>query len=255
MSAGLVARLRSPVAQRADFSEVLGDGWTSALATTMAQRPVYLERDGRVSLGDLFEITGTPGASIRFAGDLGTADRVGAGLNGGQVVIEGDVGVEAGMAMSGGVLDVEGDAGERAGAAPLGYQRGMTGGELIIRGSAGAEAGARMRRGLLVIGRSAGDRTGLGMLAGNIIVLGSAGTDVGLWSKRGSVVGLGAITPPPTYSFACTYQPIHLRLILTRLRDRHRLSIRRRHFTGLYHRYSGDFAELGKGEILVWTAH
>ena len=27
-----------------------------------------------------------------------------------------------------------------------------------------------------------------------------------------------------------------------------------RHLTGLYRRYSGDLAELGKGEILEWTA-
>jgi hypothetical protein len=92
------------------------------------------------------------------------------------------------------------------------------------------------------------------MIAGNVIVLGSAGSDTGLWSKRGSVVALGDIAPPPTYSYACTYQPTHLRVILIRLRDRYRLPIRRRHLTGLYRRYSGDVAELAKGEILVWTA-
>jgi formylmethanofuran dehydrogenase subunit C len=92
------------------------------------------------------------------------------------------------------------------------------------------------------------------MIAGNVIVIGRAGSDTGLWSKRGSVVALGDIAPPATYSYVCTYQPTHLRLILTRLRERFQLPIRRRHLTGLYRRYSGDLAELGKGEILVWTA-
>jgi formylmethanofuran dehydrogenase subunit C len=130
----------------------------------------------------------------------------------------------------------------------------MTGGELIVRGSAGAEAGAAMRRGLLVIVREAGNQTGVGMIAGTVVVFGSAGADPGLWSKRGTVVALGRITPPATYVYACTCQPAYLRLLLTRLRVRYGLPVRPRHLNGLYRRYSGDMAELGKGEILVWTA-
>ena len=97
----------------------------------------------------------------------------------GEVIVEGSVGREAGLAQAGGRLDINGDAGPRAGAAPLGFKRGMTGGELIVRGSAGAEAGAAMRRGLLVILRAAGDRTGLGMIAGTVVVFGAVGADTG----------------------------------------------------------------------------
>lgn len=254
MSGGLVARLKAPLQQRADLSEVLAQPWTILAARQMAERPVYLERDGRVALGDLFEIKGEPEGRIRFVGDLEKADRLGAGLGEGEVIVEGDVGREAGMALAGGSLDIHGDAGPRTGAAPLGFKRGMAGGELIVRGSAGPEAGAAMRRGLLVVVGVAGERTGLGMIAGNVVVLGAAGPDTGLWSKRGSVVALGRITPPATYTYACTYQPVHLRLMFTRLRVKYGLSIQRRHFTGSYRRYSGDMAELGKGEILEWTA-
>jgi formylmethanofuran dehydrogenase subunit C len=254
VSGGLVAQLKAPLQQRADFSEVLAGSWTALPARQMAERPVYLERDGRVSLGDLFDVKGTPEGRIRFSGDLAQADRLGAGLGEGEVTVEGNLGREAGLALAGGSLDIDGDAGARAGAAPLGFKRGMTGGELIVRGSAGPEAGAAMRRGLLVIAKSAGERTGLGMIAGSVVVFGSAGPDTGLWSKRGSVLALGKITPPPTYSYACTYQPMVLRLLLTRLSVRYGLSVQRKHFTGLYRRYSGDMAELGKGEILEWTA-
>lgn len=254
MSGGLVARLKAPLRQRADFSEVLAEPWVTRPAREMAQRPVYLERDGQVLLGDLFDIDGEPEGHIRFSGNLELADRLGAGLGQGEVIIEGNVGREVGVAMAGGSLDIAGDAGPRAGAAPPGFKRGMTGGELIVRGSAGPEAGAAMRRGLLVIARSAGERTALGMIAGNVVVFGAAGRDTGLWSKRGSVLALGKITPPATYSYACTYQPIVLRLMLTRLSARYRLSVPRKYFTGLYRRYSGDMAELGKGEILEWTA-
>jgi len=250
---GVVATLKASLQQRADLSEVLAEPWATLSPGSLAERTVYLERDGRVTLGDLFQVEGQPEGRIQFVGQLDLADRLGAGLQEGEVLVKGNVGREAGLAMAGGVLDIDGDAGPRAGAAPLGYKRGMTGGELIVRGSAGPEAGALMRRGLLVIGRSAGSQTGLGMIAGTVIILGAAGQDTGLWSKRGSVVVLGEIVPPATYSYACTYQPVHLRMMLQRLRKNHRLRIQRKHFTGLYQRYSGDLAELGKGEILAWT--
>lgn len=254
MSGGLVAKLKEPLRQRADLSEVLAGSWTGLSAKELSGRPVYLERDGDVRLGDLFEVDGRSGGTIRFVGELDQADRLGAGLTEGEVIVESSVGHEAGLAQAGGSLDIVGDAGPRAGAAPLGFKRGMTGGELIVRGSAGAEAGAAMRRGLLVILRAAGDRTGLGMIAGTVVVFGPVGTEAGLWSKRGSVVALGGITPPPTYSYACTCQPAYLRLLLTRLRTGYRLPVRPRHLNGFYRRYSGDMAELGKGEILAWTA-
>lgn len=254
MSDGVEARLRTPLRQRADCSELLPQGWGSLSTGELARRPIYLEQEGQVAFGDLFELTGEPAGRIRFIGALGHMDRLGAGLSEGTVIVEDSVGEETGLGMSGGVLDIHGDSGIRTGAAAPGSKRGMLGGELIVRGSAGAEAGSFMRRGTLVIVGSAGDRTGLGMIAGNVIIVASAGTATGLWSKRGSVVALGKITPPATYSYACTYQPIHLRLLLGRLRTEYKLPIHRRHITGLFHRFSGDFAELGKGEILQWTA-
>jgi formylmethanofuran dehydrogenase subunit C len=249
----LIASLKTTLEQRADLSEVLAEPWITLSSGEMAARTVYLERDGRVSLGDLFSVEGQPDGRIEFTGKLALVDRLGAGLREGEVLVKSSVGREVGLGMAGGVLDIDGDAGPRAGAAPLGYKRGMLGGELIIRGSAGAEAGALMRRGLVVIGRTAGTLTGRGMIAGTILVLGTAAAETGLWSKRGSVVVLGQITPPETYAYACTYQPVHLRLMFARLRTRYGLPIQRKHLTGLYHRYSGDLAELGKGEILAWT--
>jgi formylmethanofuran dehydrogenase subunit C len=249
----LVAKLKISLDQRGDFGEVFTPPWTTLDAGGLAQRPVYLERDGRVAFGDVFELSGSPDGSIRLLGNLGRADRLAAGLSDGTVIIEGDVGAEAGVGMAGGVLEVKGDAGPRAGAAPLGYKRGMSGGELIVHGDAGVEAGAAMRRGVLAIGGSAGDRAGLSMIAGTIILFGLAGKDPGLWSKRGSVVALKSIEPPLTYAYACTYQPVHLRVMLGRLRTRFELPVQRKHLTGSYRRYSGDMAELGRGEILAWT--
>lgn len=254
MSDGLVARLRAPLQQRADFSDVLIGAWSAMSSREMGQRPVYLDGEGPVALGEMFEIKGEPNGRIRFTGDLGMADRLGAGMAEGDVIVESSLGNEAGLALAGGTLLIEGDVGASAGAAPPGFKRGMTGGELIVRGSAGPNAGATMRRGLLVIAKNAGEQTGLGMIAGTVVVFGAAGGDTGLWSKRGTVIALGRITPPATYVYACTYQPVHLRLLLTRLGARYDLPVRPRHLKGFYHRYSGDMAELGRGEILTWTA-
>lgn len=253
MTDGLVARLRSALQQRADFADVLAGSWASLSLRDLAERPVYLESDGPVALGEMFELTGEPKGRIRFTGDLALADRLGAGMTDGELVVESNLGNEAGLALGGGTMVIEGDVGIRAGAAPLGFKRGMTGGELIVRGSAGPGAGAAMRRGLLVIGKKAGDQAGIGMIAGTVVVFGAAGAEAGLWSKRGTVVAMGRITPPPTYVYACTYQPVHLRLLLTRLGVRYGLPVRPRHLKGFYQRYSGDMAELGKGEILTWT--
>ena len=250
----MVATLKTPLRQRVACAEILSGSWTHLSARELAGRPVYLERDGQVALGEIFELRGVPGGRIRFVGNLELADGFAAGLSEGEVVVEGNLGSEAGIALAGGALDVHGNTGPRTGAAPLGFKRGMTGGELIVRGSAGTEAGAGMRRGLIVIVGKAGNQTGLRMIAGNVVVFGSAGLDCGLWSKRGTVVALGEITPPPTYSYACTYHPPHLKLLLTRLKVTYGLPVRARHLTGFYRRYSGDMAELGKGEILEWSA-
>ena len=253
MSGGLVARLRAPLGQRADFSEILAGSWTALSPSELSRRTVYLEGQGATALGELFDLTGESSGCIRFTGDLELADRLGAGMSEGDVVVDGNVGTEAGLSMAGGSLLIEGDAGPRAAAAPPGFKRGMTGGELVVRGSAGPEAGSAMRRGLVAIVGRAGDQTGLGMIAGTIVTFGAAGANSGLWSKRGSFIALGGIDLPPTYAYACTYQPVHLKLLLKRLRDTYGLPVRPRHLNGFYRRYSGDLAELGKGEILTWS--
>ena len=111
-----------------------------------------------------------------------------------------------------------------------------------------------MRRGIVAIAGNSAGYVGQGMIAGTAIVFGGAGPEPMLWSKRGSLVALGAVQVPLTFRHACTYQPVHLRLLLTRLRVRYHLPVQDRHLAGYYRRYSGDMAELGKGEILEWAA-
>ena len=253
MTGGLVARLRAPLDGRAELGEVLAARWHEVGSSELARRPVRL--NGRpAELGELFDVSGQPAGRIRFEGDLRRVDRLGAGLEEGEVTVDGSVGDDAGSGMAGGALIIRGNAGDRAGGAAPEARRGMTGGELVIHGNAGAQAGARMRRGLLAIGGQASTQAGAAMIAGTVVVVGPAGPGAGLWSKRGSIVALGGIAVPPTYRYACTYQPAYLRLALGRLRDRYGLRIKPRILSGFFRRYSGDLADLGKGEILEWTA-
>jgi formylmethanofuran dehydrogenase subunit C len=251
---GISARLRKPLQTRVDLSAVLAGAWSGLAAVELARRPVLLDGGTPVPLGDLFELTGAPAGRVRFEGDLAQADRLGTRLAEGEVIVDGPVGDETGLAMSGGVIDVHGDAGALTGGAAGDARRGMTGGELLVRGGAGPGPGTRMRRGLLVVMADVAGQAGAGMIAGTVIVFGDAGPAPGRWSKRGSIVALGSVQIPPTYRYACTYQPDHLRLTLLRLRQRYGLAVDERYVSGFYRRYSGDLADLGRGEILAWTA-
>ena len=251
MSDGIVARLRSPLAARADLGEALLGAWGALGPGELSRRSVVV--DGRkAEVGELFELRGAAGGRLRFEGDLTRADRLAAGLTEGAVEVAGDVGDEPGAGLAGGSLLVRGNAGARVGGAAPEARRGMTGGEIVVLGGAGPDAGLRMRRGLVAIGGAAGANAGAAMIAGTLVLLAAAPAGIGVWSKRGSIVALGPVVVPPTYRLACTYQPVHLRLILARLRARFGLPIEDRHLSGFYRRYSGDLADLGKGEILEW---
>ncbi len=253
MSDGLVARLRKPLKTRVDLGEILLGNWVGLGAVEVAKRLALLGGDA-VPLGELFEVKGKPAGRLRFEGDLAMADRIGAGLSEGELVVDGSVGDATGTGMSGGVIDVRGNAGARTGGAADDARRGMTGGELVVRGNTGPEPGSRMRRGLVVVTGDVAGHAGPGMIAGTVLVFGSTGRSPGRWSRRGSIVALGRVEIPPTYRYACTYQPDHIRLTLLRLRTRYGITVDDRYVSGLYRRYSGDLAELGKGEILAWAA-
>ncbi|HEY0776756.1 MAG TPA: formylmethanofuran dehydrogenase subunit C [Gemmatirosa sp.] len=221
-------------------------------------------------LGDFFTVEGERAGRVRVVGATAALDGLGAGMAGGELLVDGDagqragagmtggalrvtgnVGDDAGAAMSGGSLHVDGRAGDRLGAATPGATRGMTGGEIVVRGSAGDEAGARARRGLIVVGGDVGARGARAMIAGSLVVLGRAGASTGVGSKRGSVIAVGGADVPATYRYACTFEPPHVRLTMTYLRRRYALSVDDGAVAGRYRRYCGDAGTLGKGEILT----
>ncbi|HUL03503.1 MAG TPA: hypothetical protein VLV16_09780 [Gemmatimonadales bacterium] len=252
MSDWVALTLRSPIERALDLSAVRADAFATLATRELEALPVRYGGDAAV-LGDFFAVTGERAARVRVTGDLERAEGLGTGMTGGELVIEGNVGRDVGLELAGGSVDVHGDAGANAGGARPGAARGAVGGELVIRGSAGEEAGTALRRGLVVVMGDAGRGAGRGMIAGTVIVGGQAGPGSGRFLKRGSIVALGAIEPPETFRRACTYRPPHLRVQLRYLKRRYALPLTDSHIDGRYDRYSGDFAELGKGEILHWV--
>jgi formylmethanofuran dehydrogenase subunit C len=245
--------LRAPLEQRVDASEVAWGALPGLDAAAIGGQTAWVEGEGAVPLGDLFEVRAASGGRTRLVGDLSLMDGIGSGLERGELVVDGDAGSYVGRRMRGGVIEVRGSAGARAGGADPGAKRGMSGGEILIRGSAGPGAGAGARRGLIVVEGDAAENAARGMIAGSLVVFGSLGPDPGLFSRRGSIVAFGPHVPPPPYRYACTYRPPHLRVTLTYLKARHGVPVTPEQLAGAYRRYSGDLAELGAGEILAWT--
>ena len=195
---------------------------------------------------------GMAGGTLLVDGDVG--DRLGAGMSGGSVTVLGRAGHDAGVAMAGGTLRVNGDAGDRIGGATPGSAKGMTGGEIIVGGSAGTEAALRARRGLVVVCGDAGDRAARAIIAGTLLVFGRTGRDPGRSSKRGSIVAVGGVAVPSTYAYACEFEPPFVRLLMTYLTRQYGLAIDDTVMSGRYRRYCGDAGHPGKGEILEWIA-
>jgi formylmethanofuran dehydrogenase subunit C len=240
-------------------------GMTSAQIAAVA----LMHGNRQAPLGDFFRVEGEANGELRIAGDLSRVKLIGATMTRGRIVIEGNAGMHLGAAMSGGEIVVEGNAGDwtggemsggrivikgnaghLVGSALRGSSIGIRGGEIIVHGDAGNEIGSGMRRGLIAIGGDAGDFTGVNMLAGTIVVLGQLGWRTGAGMKRGSIASAHPAELLPTFTYACTYRPIYLRLVLARLRAAG-LPVTDGQLGGRYRRWSGDAVEMNKGEILL----
>lgn len=225
----------------------------------------------RVRLDELFRITGTPGEALEIAGGDDRLDRIGAGLAGGRIVVEGDAGAYLGQRMTGGSITVSGHAGAFAAtgmkggeirvtgnagdflaAAIPGDHQGMQGGLVLVGGNAGDRAGDRMRRGAVLVSGSAGDYCASRMVAGTIAVGGRVGRSTGMAMRRGTVLLLaphGGL--PPTFN-DCGRFPLTMLALLARAWRGLPGPFGALPAAGLtVRRFMGDLANDGKGEVLV----
>jgi formylmethanofuran dehydrogenase subunit C len=221
-------------------------------------------------LDDFFEVEGAGSEELEIRGDAGRVKWIGRGMTRGRIAIQGNAGMHLGAYMKGGTIDVtgnasdwagaemrggtihiHGDAGGQIGAAYRGSLAGMNGGMILIDGSAGIEVGMRMKRGLIAVRGRVRDFAGLQMKGGTIVLMGGAELRTGAWMIRGTIISLVPVRPMPTFSHACTYNPVFARLYAKHLQSLG-FSIPYEAGEGSYRRYTGDAAVPGKGEILVW---
>jgi formylmethanofuran dehydrogenase subunit C len=241
------------------------------LAASELERLPLVQGNRRGVLADWFrvELVGDAADRLVIAGGDDRLDDVGAGMAGGELVVEGDVGAGAATAMTGGVLRIAGsagygaatamrggelciagDAGDRLGAALPGEGAGMSEGIVVIGGNAGSGVGDRMRRGIIVVAGAVGPYSAARMLAGTIIVGGAVGEQPGIAMRRGSLVALaGTVQPAPGFADCGVAELTILRLI-GRFLDGRGLSTLADGI-GQLRRRVGDLAQSGKGEILT----
>jgi formylmethanofuran dehydrogenase subunit C len=262
-----VFTLRGEPTQRLDLSPLVPDRLRKLSEAAIAAIPLNTTRE-RVTVGDVFKLRLGDAAEVQFEAGSERFDRVGAEMSHGEVVVRGQVGIQAGRllhggkltilgdagpwagsGMRGGIVEIKGDAGERLGAPLAGETAGMRGGVVIVRGNAGARAGDRLRRGAILIDGNAGPYLGSRMIAGTVVVRGTAGTLPGYLMARGTLVlGGGAAALSPTFSDCGVHELVANTLLSNFIKpfspDSAAILARP------LRRLLGDMAVIGRGEIL-----
>jgi formylmethanofuran dehydrogenase subunit C len=265
---GLTFRLTTAPQERLDLSHLTTKRLASMPLADVLKLDIGSTKSG-LKLGDVFTVSGKPGDTVKIQGATGRLDFVGAELDHGTIIVEGDVGVGAGRNMRGGRLDIRGDAGtllgsgisggeifvkgsagSQVGGLSPGDKFGMTGGLIAIEGHAGDRAGDRMRRGTIFIRGKCGAFAGSRMVGGTIWSELGFGTDPGLLLRRGTLIGPSVERMLPTFADAGKHDLVVLR-ILWRYMTAALGPLAPRPLAGTVRKYAGDLATVGKGEILI----
>ncbi|MGB1801349.1 MAG: formylmethanofuran dehydrogenase subunit C [Gammaproteobacteria bacterium] len=189
--------------------------------------------------------------TITVNGDVG--DFLGQSIkNTGEITVHGNAGSWTGNGMSGGRITVNGNVLDFTGGSLPGDTFGMTDGLINITGSAGDRVGDRMRRGIIIIQGKSGDFCGSRIHAGTIIVLDKVGKHPGEGMRRGTVI----LAKKPahissTFKSCGNLKMQFLRLLFTQLSKIDDCFQFFSKYGPEAHRFAGDIARNGKGEILI----
>jgi formylmethanofuran dehydrogenase subunit C len=224
---------------------------------------------GAAKLGDFFSVSGTPAETLVLDGGSERLDFVGAGLDLGTLVVEGDTGSYAGAGMrrgrldirgntgaylttaaKGGIASVKGSAGDFAGGARSGEKFGMLGGIAVVEGNVGARAGERMRRGTIIARGTFGPAAGSRMVGGTLWTERGFGTGPGPLLRRGTLIGPAVEGLLSTFSDCGRHDLVILR-ILSRYMTETLGALAPKALPAQVRRFAGDMAAIGKGEILL----
>jgi formylmethanofuran dehydrogenase subunit C len=263
----LVLTLRERPGQRLDLSPLVPHRLAGKTAAEIEKVELQTMRT-RVTVGDAFRLRMGDVEHIRMENSFDRLDRIGEGLRSGEIVVDGDVGSQAGRLMAGGrltihgnagpwaasgmkdgTIEIAGNAGDRLGGPLAGEISGMRGGVVVVRGDAGERAGDRMRRGIILIEGGAGRYAGCRMIAGTLLARRRVGSLPGYLMRRGTIVlGAGADEFSSTFVDCGVHHLLMIRLLAAFVNRHSRplASILRPS-----RRLAGDMAVSGKGEIFT----
>ncbi|MFA5949481.1 MAG: formylmethanofuran dehydrogenase subunit C [Hyphomicrobium sp.] len=233
-------------------------------------RRILVVANGSLSVDDVFQVAGeTGGDTIAISGSSSLFDNVGAGLEAGTIVVEGAVGNAAGAKMKGGRLDIRGDAGaylasgltgglvtvkgsagDFLGGTRAGDRFGMMGGTVVVEGNTGQRAGERMRRGTVVVRGKFGPAAGSRMAGGTLWTETGFGAGPGPLLRRGTLIGPAAEGILPTFA-DCGSHDLNILRILSRYLAETLGALAPKPLPPKVRKLAGDFATIGKGEILL----
>ncbi|MEJ2454788.1 MAG: formylmethanofuran dehydrogenase subunit C [Candidatus Thiodiazotropha sp.] len=265
----LTLRLLERLSQRIDMTPFTPHGLAGKSPNDIARLPLWLG-NRQVDCGELFNISGSLEDEVIIQSDSDRLDRIGAGMTGGCVRVEGNAGaylgcgmrngtievsgnagLAAGCAMSGGSLTIGGNAGDFLGGALTGDRQGMRGGRLTVKGNVGDRAGDLLRRGTILIGGDCGDYCASRMIAGTLVVLGHTGIQTGHAMRRGTlIVTRHPKSMPATFNDNGNHQLSFLTLLTHHLGEHAPFSALAERGNRVQ-RWVGDLSCDGKGEILL----
>jgi len=169
-------------------------------------------------LGDLFDVVKEgDDKKLVLQGDFSRVKWIGKEMQGGEIVVKGNVGQHCGAymidgriviegnaddwlgtEMKGGEIIVKGNAKNRIGCNFWGEMEGMKGGKIVIEGNAESYIGEKMVDGYIEVKGNACDFVGSEMKGGLIIVHGNCGY-VG-WDMKGGEIRIGGSSDlPPSF--------------------------------------------------------
>ncbi|MBN2229741.1 MAG: formylmethanofuran dehydrogenase subunit C [Candidatus Thorarchaeota archaeon] len=227
-----------------------------------------------LSLKKFFSVKGKPGKTandtkIILDGDLRKIKMIGRGMDGGRIIIDGNVGMYLGAEMKsgrihvkgsvddwaaaemqGGNIQIEGDTGDYLCAGFRGSRDGMRGGRVYVGGNVGRELASHMQRGFIAIKGNVGSPCAARMMGGTIIIIGNVGERTAIQATRGMIICLGTVESVlPTYKFSGSSEReivnYYLRYLHSRRPDFVGDSVNN---TEKWMKFIGDFAEASPNE-------
>ena len=126
----------------------------------------------------------------------------------------------------------------------------MTGGIVHVEGSIGDRVGEKMRRGTIIARGTAGTHAGSRMLGGTIWAEQGFGPGPGTLLRRGTLIGPTVEQMLPTFADSGKHDLVILR-VLSRYLSATLGPLAPSPLSGRAHKFAGDLATIGKGEILI----